>query len=79
MQLTPAGRLFASATSFQMFWQANEQSGAFSEGFHTHTSPEIQANAVFQHQTATGKFERADDADHAEWVVLLVHPVIGAL
>ena len=55
MQLTPAGRLFASATSFQMFWQAKEQSGAFSEGFHTHTSPEIQANAVFQHQTATGK------------------------
>ena len=38
-----------------MFWQATPHIGAFSEGFHTQTSPQIHANAVFQAQTATGK------------------------
>ena len=31
------------------------QRGVFSEGFQTQTSPHIQAKAVFQAQTATGK------------------------
>ena len=38
-----------------MFWQAIPQSGAFSDGFQTQTSPQTQAMAAFQLHTATGK------------------------
>ena len=34
-----------------------EQSGVFSLGFQTHTSPQIQAREVFHAQTATGKLK----------------------
>ena len=53
----PSGRLFSLATSSQIFWQATLHNGVFSEGFHIHVSPQIQAKAVFQHQTATGKLK----------------------
>jgi hypothetical protein len=34
-----------------------EHKGVFSDGFQTQTSPQIQAKAVFQDQTATGKLK----------------------
>src|SRR2546430_13513190 len=55
--LTPSGTLFLLKTSDTMFWQAKAQSGVFSEGFHTHTSPQTQASILFQLQTATGKLK----------------------
>ena len=56
-QESAAGTSLASATSFQMCWQAMEQSALFSEGFHTQESPQTQASAVFQAHTATGKLK----------------------
>ena len=51
----PPCRLLLSNTSAIIFWHAIAHKGAFSDGFQIHTSPQIQANAVFQAQTATGK------------------------
>src|ERR1035437_1714746 len=38
-QEIPSGNLFSLATSAQIFWQAIEQIGVFSDGFQIHTSP----------------------------------------
>src|SRR3546814_4610923 len=38
-------------------WTANAVSGAFSDGFQTTESPQTNASAEFQHQTATGKLK----------------------
>src|SRR5438105_10052796 len=56
-QDTPSGTWLAAKTSAIIFWQATAQSGVFSDGFHTHTSPQTQASAVFQLHTATGKLK----------------------
>src|SRR5690348_6879667 len=53
--LTPSGTLLALNTSCIIFWQATAQRGVFSDGFHTHTSPQTQASMLFQLHTATGK------------------------
>ncbi len=56
-QEMPSGKLFSLRTLVINFWQATPQSGAFSLGFQMQTSPQIQARAVFQLQTATGKLK----------------------
>ena len=53
----PSGIPLATNTSLAIFWQAKAQNGVFSLGFQTVTLPQIQANAVFQLQTATGKLK----------------------
>ena len=40
-----------------MFWQATDVIGVFSEPFQIQASPQTQARAVFQDQTATGKLK----------------------
>ena len=57
IQEIPSGKLFSFNTAAIMFWQAIVHKGAFSEPFQTQTSPQIQAKAVFQAQTATGKLK----------------------
>src|SRR6478735_6925283 len=56
-QLTPSGTLHSRNTSAVIFWQAMAQSGVFSDGFHTQTSPQTHESAVFQLHTATGKLK----------------------
>src|SRR5690606_24518406 len=56
-QEMPSGKLFSRSTSAMMFWQAMPQSGVFSDGFQMQTSPQTQASAEFQDQTATGKLK----------------------
>src|SRR5210317_2002786 len=53
----PSGKLFSLSTLAINFWQATPHNGAFSLGFQIQTSPQIQARAVFQLQTATGKLK----------------------
>src|SRR5687767_8241352 len=50
---TPSGTSFCLNTSEIIFWQATAQSGVFSDGFHTITSPHTQASMAFQLHTAT--------------------------
>ena len=57
MVLIPSGRLLAVATWFHKYWHATAHKGAFSEAFHTTTSPHTQARAAFQLHTATGKLK----------------------
>src|SRR5690606_19630917 len=54
-QLTPSGTLFFSNTLEMIFWHAIAHNGVFELGFQTQTSPQTQAKAAFQAQTATGK------------------------
>src|SRR3569833_1968864 len=54
---TPSGTSFLSKTSCMMCWQAIAVNGVFSDGFQTHTSPQTQAKAALQLQTATGKLK----------------------
>src|SRR3546814_2606231 len=42
-------------------WTANAVSGAFSDGFQTTESPQTNASAEFQHQTATGTLKRSEE------------------
>ena len=53
----PFGRPLAEKTSAAIFWHARAQNGVFSLGFQRVTSPQIQARAVFQLHTATGKLK----------------------
>src|SRR5579871_319220 len=55
--LTPSGTLLFSKTSATICWQATPHKGVFSDGFQTHTSPQTQANMLFQLHTATGKLK----------------------
>ena len=56
-QLMPSGRPLARNTSLTMFWQAMAHSGVLLDGFQTTVSPQTQASAEFQAQTATGKLK----------------------
>jgi hypothetical protein len=38
-------------------WVASAVSGVFSDGFHTHGSPQTSASAAFHAHTATGKLK----------------------
>ena len=51
----PAGSPLARSTSLTMFWHATAHSGVLLDGFQTTGSPQTQASAAFQAQTATGK------------------------
>ena len=53
----PSGKLFSLSTCAISFWQAIALNGVFSDGFHTHTSPQTAASILFQLQTATGKLK----------------------
>src|SRR3954468_9542643 len=54
---TPSGTLLFLKTAETICWQANAQSGVFSDGFQIHTSPQTQESILFQLQTATGKLK----------------------
>src|SRR5690606_757969 len=56
-QLTPSGMLFSAKTLEMIFWQATAHKGVLELGFQTQTSPQTQAKAAFQDQTATGKLK----------------------
>ena len=50
-------------------------SGVFGDGFQTVALPHTAAMSAFQAHTATGKLKAVIDADDAQRVPLLVHPV----
>ena len=58
---------------------ATAVSGVGSAGFQITVSPQTAASAAFHDHTATGKLNAGDDADGAERVPLLHHPVAGPL
>ena len=66
-------------TSLTMFWQAMAHSGVLLDGFHRQVSPQTQARAVFQAQTATGKLKALMTPTDAQGMPLLHHAVLGAL
>src|SRR5579864_4324358 len=55
IQLTPSGTSFVLKIFDTICWHAREQSGVFSEPFHTDTLPQTHASILFQLHTATGK------------------------
>ena len=57
MDEIPSGKLLSEAILFQICWQATEQSGDFSEAFHTTVLPHTKAKVRFQDHTATGKLK----------------------
>lgn len=79
MQEIPSGNLFSFKTSAIIFWQAMLHKGAFSEAFQMQTSPQIQDNAVFQAQTATGKLNADIMPTMPKGVILIVHSMSWTL
>ena len=71
----PSGKSFSRNTSAIIFWQAIADKGAFSDGFHTQTSPQTHAKAVFQAHTATGKLNAEIMPTTPSGMPLLVHAV----